>query len=654
MEPRRRRVWLAQQQVWDVSGARESMPLACGYLKAVVEGDPALHPELECRIFNFQGSDSSLAMVRRMLFDQLPDVLALSVFGWSYQRFGEVAQTFKQLNPEGWVVLGGTHVTNQGERCFRMFPSVDVVANGEGERTFRELLRAYLEGRSPRELGDIEGISFRDPDGKVTTTAERPRIDTLDEIPSPFLSGAIPLSDERGDFPYDCALVETNRGCPYKCAFCFWGGAVGQKLRAFSLERLREEVELFARLRVTNVVLCDANFGMTEQDEQFMEVLIRAREQHGYPRHLETSWAKNKGKRFYDIVRSMKNAGFQSSFTLALQTLDAATLADMGRKNMKLNDWRDLASWLRQEGFDLYAELIWGAPGETYDTFLAGYDLLAEHVSRIATYPHLILPNTDYSEKRDQFGFVTWRDIHDDFEYVLAHRTMSIADNQRMHRFLFWARTCAEHMVFRNVWRPLRKLAGISQSQVLLSLDRWIDEQPEPAAAALVRCRAEVVDHLNANRIDSGLQTFYARDDLGALLERWFKSEMLPQVSAELRDCLLEVFRYDWVTRPILHTHKAELPPGTRQVEVAGEGYYVRDRITTLYDVPDIVGRLSRGEEPALRPHPSTVSLYYKVGFESFIRNHEFYPQFVGKTLAQLEAEQGKRMEPVVAMESVH
>src|SRR6202035_1184858 len=188
-----------------------------------------------------------------------------------------------------------------------------------------------------------------------------------------------------------------------------------------------------------------------------------------------TSWAKNKGKIFQRIVRRMKQTGFHSSFNLALQSLDEPVLDAMGRRNMRINDWEDLAGWLQAEGLDLYAELIWGCPGETIEGFLAGYDRLARHVTRIAVYPHLIMPNTGYSTERKQHGLVTWRPLDHDFELVLAHKTMSIADNQRMHRFLFWARTIAEHLYFRAIWKPLDAFAGLTQSQVLLSLDRWID-----------------------------------------------------------------------------------------------------------------------------------------------------------------------------------
>ena len=103
-----------------------------------------------------------------------------------------------------------------------------------------------MGGLNKNELDHISGISFQ-RDGHVVTTPERARIVNLDDIPSPFLEGILPYRDQYGKAIYAVVLMETNRGCPYKCAFCYWGGAIGQKVRAFSRERLREELNLFAR-----------------------------------------------------------------------------------------------------------------------------------------------------------------------------------------------------------------------------------------------------------------------------------------------------------------------------------------------------------------------------------------------------------------------
>lgn len=639
----KKKVWLVQQGVWVMS--LESMPLASGYIKATALADERIRRECDIEIHNFDGG-ATLTGLAQSLFGggEAPDVLAFSVLGWNVRTFGALAETFKQINPDGWVVFGGTHVSNQAERTFRMYPDVDVVVNGEGELTFREILGAYLDGTPRDGLHHIDGISFIDVDGKLTTTAERKRIENLDIIPSPFLTGAIRLTDDNGKFPYDVALLETNRGCPYKCAFCYWGGAVGQRVRAFSRERLRRELEVFAQHGVHTIVLCDANFGMLPIDYEFVEDMIAVRDRYGFPKALETSWAKNKSKMFYKIVRMMKEAGLHSSFTLALQTLNQDALTLMNRRNMKVNDWEELAEWLNQEGLECYAELIWGAPGETVESFMEGYDRLARYVTRVAAYPLLLLPNTEYSEDKQKFGLVTVRGDQDDFEYVLSHNTMSPQDNQLIHRFLFWSRLTAENPVLRSTWTGLRLLGGVTQSQAIRSMAEWFATTPEPTAAPIQALLAR--SFTDPDALGPATELVYGTAATKDLFQLWWEQEIRPRVPADVLPILDEVFRYDMRTLPA-YLSSNEKPsdfyahPELPVVEAGGEQFYVRENVPLSCDVPALIQALKRGEPYDHALGEFTTSLYYKVGVDGFVgsTNHEEIIYFMGRLERQFEGD---------------
>ncbi|MGJ6967130.1 KedN5 family methylcobalamin-dependent radical SAM C-methyltransferase [Streptosporangium sp. G11] len=640
---------ILQQGVWEMP--LESMPLAAGYLKSTAYADERIAARADIKICNYRGAVTLPEMAADFFRGDPPDILACSVLGWNYRAFGTLAETFKQMNPDGWVVFGGTHVANQAERVFGMFPEVDVIVNGEGELVFRELLNAYLDGQSRHDLHEITGISFKDAAGDTVTTAARERIDDLDVIPSPVLSGAIELTDGNGKFLYDVAIMETNRGCPYKCSFCYWGGATGQRVRAFSRERLRAELELFAKMNVHTIALCDANFGLLPIDEEFVDDLIEIRRKYGYPKALESSWAKNKSKVFYSIVRKMKQAGLRSSFTLALQTLSDTALREMNRKNMKVNAWEDLAAWLSEEGLECYAELLWGAPGETIETFFEGYDRLARKVSRIAVYPLLMLPNTEYSEKKAEYGIVSVRGDTDDFEYVLSHNTMTFEENKRMQRFLFWARLMAEYMILRHLWVPALKLAGMTQSQVLRNFEEWIEGTDDPRAAPLLT--AQSLAAADQDSYGPALGYLYGSGDAMRLLQRWWSESMRPVLPADVTPVLDEIFRYDLLTRPIYHREDdpAEDAVPLPLVEVEGEKYHMRAGVELGFPIPEIVADLRADREPDLSPAPTRVDLYYKTGFENFAEttNHEEIVYFMGMTREQVTATRTKTAVVVVA-----
>jgi radical SAM C-methyltransferase len=611
-------VGIVQQGAWDTP--LESMPLAAGYLRAALLADPHLAGHVDVRIHNFRGGVPLIAMAAELFAERPPDVLAFSVLGWNYRSFGSLAETYKQLRPDGCVVFGGNHVAYQGDRALRDHPAVDVVVNGEGEATFPALAGCLLEDRFPAGLGEILGLSFRAPDGSVVHTGDRERATDLDVLASPFLTGALPMTDAAGRFRYDVALMETNRGCPYKCSFCYWGGAVGQRVRAFSRERLAAELDVLAFHQVHTVVLCDANFGLLSNDEAFVEELIRTRERRGYPRALETSWAKNKSDRFYRIVRDLRRHGFRSSFTLALQSLSDETLTGMRRRNMRLNDWEQLLDWLVQEGLDCYAELIWGAPGETVDSFFEGYDRLARRMSRIVVYPMLLLPNTGYAEKRAELGLTTVRGEHDDFEYVLSSDGATLDEHLSMQRFVYFARVIGEHQFLRHVWTPARLLAGLEQSAILRSLRAWLEADGDPVVQEF--CRSVPVIAESA-AVTTGLRRLHARGELRRSIARWWTETVTPRFPPAWQGFAASLYAFEEWSRPRYVRPGEPDPPGWSRREERGSAWYVSDPVTFAHDVPAILDELRRGVVRTPRPRRTTLRFEALAGFYDQCDNHE-------------------------------
>ncbi|MFH8477128.1 KedN5 family methylcobalamin-dependent radical SAM C-methyltransferase [Streptomyces sp. NPDC018000] len=634
------RALLVQQGVWGNSAA--SMPLAIGYLKSYAETDERIRRRMDITIRNYPGDAGLNAMARDLIRDGVPDILCFSVLGWNFRAFGALAETFKQMNPQGWVVFGGNHVAHQAERVFRMFPEVDVVVNGEGELVFRDLMNGYLDGARRTELHEIGGLSFREADGNLVTTPQRERIQDLEILPSPILTGAIPLVDKRGRFLYDYALMETNRGCPYKCAFCYWGGATGQKMRAFSRERLREELDVLGRHGAEILMLADSNFGLLREDEEFLDDLLRVRRKYGFPKRLETSWAKNKSAGFYRIMEKMKQSGMHSAFILALQTMDDSVLDLMRRRNMKLNDWESLVAWLTEHEITPYLELIWGAPGETVASFLDGYDRAARHTPFIAVHPLMLLPNTEYHDKRQEHGLVTVRGEQDDFDYVLSHNTMTLADNERMLRFICWNRVLARSLWLHNIWVALRELADIPQSRVILSFSDWVEKSDDPEAREL-HAVAKPTSSASEN-VDPNVWRLLTK----RLLKLWWEEAMKPDLPQHLVSFLDEVFRYDLMCQPV-----RMLPDGSGPEEdlpvVArhGESWYLRSKVEFLYPVPELIAALRRGETVSTEPASTeterhTTDFYYRAEFGGDLQHYFRMDRFRGLTEQQLDEQSTK------------
>src|SRR5262249_53943034 len=158
-------------------------------------------------------------------------------------------------------------------------------------------------------------------------------------IPSPILTGLFDAYEET-----DLGIIETNRGCPYTCTFCDWGSAIAAKVRKFSLDRVFKELEWCAQHRVGGIFCADANFGMYERDVEIAQKVAELKKEYGYPNAFSTSFAKNTSKYTKWIIETFARAGVISRGNIAVQSLDARTLATVRRSNIKLDKYDELAA----------------------------------------------------------------------------------------------------------------------------------------------------------------------------------------------------------------------------------------------------------------------------------------------------------------------
>jgi len=200
------------------------------------------------------------------------------------------------------TVLGGWHPNFVPSDVLK-YSFVDVVVRGEGEITFKELIQN-------KDFEEIDGISYK-KEGKIINNPDRPLIKDINKLPIP----ARHLRDKKSYYqifqlPVD--VLETSRGCPYKCTFCnihlFFRGTYRMK----TPERVLKELKIiYEEKGHTDVLIVDDNFTANmKRVEKICDLII----EEGIKLDLMCQSRMDVINRNPRIIKKMARAGFWSFF----------------------------------------------------------------------------------------------------------------------------------------------------------------------------------------------------------------------------------------------------------------------------------------------------------------------------------------------------
>jgi radical SAM superfamily enzyme YgiQ (UPF0313 family) len=356
-----------------------------------------------------------------LLDDPAPHtVLALSNYDWNKSLNTHVLRLARERQPRLVTVLGGPNIHAGSEPHLRSLgcalPELDFYVTGEGEGRFARMVAALIE----RDF-DIERVQDALPPSVLRfdrvhrepirgTGPEEPPCDCA-RLPSPYLTGLLDefLADE-----HLVPIVETNRGCPYSCAFCCWGNATDSRLRTFAMERVEAEIDYIARhSRSANrcLYIADGNFGILRRDIEIARAIRRAHAGRGYPQSIYVYFAKNTDDKVLAVAELLRGL---TSVSMSKQSYNEEVLEIIGRRNISHERYAELRARLEAIGMPPYCELIYGLPGESLDSFLEGFEAASRAGMQVTMYPLLLIRGTriDTGDFRQRYGIRSrWRVI---------------------------------------------------------------------------------------------------------------------------------------------------------------------------------------------------------------------------------------------------
>ncbi|MCA8965319.1 MAG: radical SAM protein [Planctomycetes bacterium] len=513
----KRRIYLGEFNL--LMNGSTYLPLVSGLLRANAQQSPIVAERFDWAPFLFH-NDRLEAIVDRY---ERPAVAAFSSLMWNAQLSLKVAEQVKRRHPDCLVVFGGANVPHHPQEFLAANPFIDVAVRGEGEATFTAVLEKLAAASSARDvdLDGIAGTSWRTQAGEFRhNEQEQGMVRDLDAFASPYLEGLFDdLFVAHPELAFQ-AIIETNRGCPFQCTFCYWGkGGLSRKYRFHGIDRVKREIDWMAEKKIRYVFNADSNFGMHRRDMEIAEYLVQTKQRTGFPHKFRTCYGKNTDEKIFAIGKLFHEHELEKGITISYQSVDEQVQKNIKRDNIRLDRARELQRRFNDLGVPVYTELILGLPGETLRTWIDGVDRILSSglKNQLFMYICQVFPNTDLAapDYRERFGLqtktITLTEIHgrlrtDDWvaeeeEIVVATAAMPEDDWRRALVFSWVTMTMHSLKLGFFVIAWLVDRFGIRHSEFLEFLASGdFDEADFPRISAEIRTFERKVEALRQGR----------------------------------------------------------------------------------------------------------------------------------------------------------
>jgi len=298
-----------------------------------------------CEIQEFIIQTRAIDIVEQILASK-PDIVGFGVYIWNIVETTDVVSLLKVIAPEITVVLGGPEVSYEAEEQ-TIVGYADYVLTGPADLSFYELCKDILN-KTP-------------PDKKVLKSKPV----ALEEIALPYEY----YTDE--DLTNRLLYVEASRGCPFKCEFCL--SSLDKGSTPFALELFLEQMEILYQRGARNFKFIDRTFNLNiKTTMQIMQFFLNKMTDDLYlhfevvPDHLP--------KKLKELLAQFPEGSLQ--FEIGIQTFNVDVQKNINRKQNNAKSKENLI-WLKDNtNAHIHADLIFGLPGETFDSFKDSFNQL--------------------------------------------------------------------------------------------------------------------------------------------------------------------------------------------------------------------------------------------------------------------------------------
>lgn len=292
------------------------------------------------------------------------DLVILHTSTPSFNQDKRTAELIKARNPAIQIGFVGAKVAVQPEESLKACAAIDFVAREEYDFTCVEL----AEGRP---LAEIDGITWRAPDGSLVRNKDRAQIEDMDVLPmvSPIYKRDLDTSKYYGGYqrhPY--VSFYTGRGCKSRCTFCLWPQTIsGHRYRHRTVPKVIEEVKYILEhmpevkeIFFDDDTLADAHDFVVELSGEL------ARLGFGKPGFDKTWGCNAKANVPRPVLEAMKAGGCRV-LLVGYESGNQQILHNI-KKGVLVTKAREFTRDAHELGLTIHGTFILGLPGETLDT----------------------------------------------------------------------------------------------------------------------------------------------------------------------------------------------------------------------------------------------------------------------------------------------